>query len=95
MFNFLFNRKRFTKKLAKDVVNETEVLFNKLNSEQSDQFNEIKTILQHLTDKMSNLENRLVAKELKDKTNYGHLQYKISELQTDLIFDNKKSKNKQ
>lgn len=95
MFNFLFNRKKFTKKLAKDVVNETEVLFNKLNSEQSDQFNEIKTILQHLTDKMSNLENRLVAKELKDKTNYGHLQYKISELQTDLIFDNKKSKNKQ
>lgn len=95
MLNFLFNRKRFTKTLAKDVVSETEKLFGELNTEQTTQFDEIKTILNHLTEKMNHLENRLVTKELKDKTDYGHLQYKISELQTDIIFDNKKTKNKQ
>lgn len=95
MFNLLFNKRRFTKTLAKDVVSETEKLFGQLNSDQSTQFDEIKIILSHLTEKMNHLENRLVTKELKDKTDYGHLQYKISELQTDIIFDNKKTKNKQ
>lgn len=95
MLNFLFNRRKFTKTLAKDVVSETEKLFNDLNTDQATQFNEIKSILQHLTEKMNQLENRLVTKELKDRTNYGHLQYKINELQSDIIFDNKKTKNKQ
>jgi len=95
MFNFIFNRKKFTKTLAQDVVSETEKLFGKLNSDQNTQFQDIKNILNHLTEKMSHLENRLATKELSDKTNYGHLQYKISELQTDIIFDNKKTKNKQ
>jgi hypothetical protein len=95
MFNLFFNKKKFTKSLAQDVVSETEKLFNNLNSEQASQFNEIKTVLQHLTEKMNQLENRLVTKELKDKTNYGHLQYKINELQSDIIFDNKKTKKQQ
>ena len=95
MLSLLFNKKKFTKSLAQDVVSETEKLLSKLNSEQINQFDEVKTILKHLSDKMNQLENRLVQKELQDKTTYGHLQYKISELQTDLIFDNKKAKNKQ
>jgi len=95
MLGLLFNKKKFTKSLAQDVVCETEKLFSKLNSEQINQFDEVKTILKHLSDKMNQLENRLVQKELQDKTTYGHIQYKISELQTDLIFDNKKAKNKQ
>ena len=95
MFHFLFNRKKFTQTLAKEVVVETEKLFQDLNSDQRTQFNEIKLILQNMTEKMTHLENRIATKELQDKTTYGHLQYKISELQSDLIFDNKKTKNKQ
>jgi hypothetical protein len=95
MLGLLFNKKKFTKSLAQDVVSETEKLLSKLNSDQINQFDEVKTILKHLSDKMNQLENRLVQKELQDKTTYGHIQYKISELQTDLIFDNKKAKNKQ
>lgn len=87
--------KNLSKDLAKDVATETEVLIQKMYSQQSEQFEDIKHVLNHLTEKMTNLENRLATKELKDKHNYGHIQYKISELQTDLIFDNKKTKNKQ
>jgi hypothetical protein len=95
MFNFLFNRKKFSKTLAHEVVSETEVLFGKINENQSDQFSEIKAILLNLTHKVTAIENTIATKEIKDKHNYGHLQYKISELETDLIFDNKKTKNKQ
>jgi len=95
MFNILFNRKKFSKNLAKDVVVETQTLMQKMHGQQTDQFEDIKQILNHLSQKMTNLENRMAHKELKDKHEYGHIQYKISELQTDLIFDNKKPKNKQ
>jgi hypothetical protein len=95
MFNFLFNRKKFSKTLAHEVVTETEVLFGKINESQTIQFSEIKTILLNLTNKVSEIENRIASKELKDKHTYGHLQYKISELETDIIFDTKKPKNKQ
>jgi hypothetical protein len=95
MFNFLFNRKKFSKTLAHEVVSETEVLFGKINENQTEQFSEIKTILLNLTNKVSEIENRIASKELKDKNTYGHLQYKISELETDLIFDTKKNKSKQ
>lgn len=95
MFDFLFNRKKFSKSLATEVVTETEVLFKQLNQSQTDQFSEIKTILLNLTQKVTEIENKIASKELKDRHNYGHLQYKISELETDLIFDGKKTKNKQ
>lgn len=95
MFDFLFNRKKFSKTLANDVVENTQDLFNKINKEQIDQFSEIKTILQTLTLKVTEIENKIASKELRDRNTYGHLQYKISELETDIIFDNKKSKNKQ
>ena len=95
MFNFLFNRKKFSKTLAHEVVSETEVLFGRINENQTEQFSEIKTILLNLTNKVSEIENRIASKELKDKRSYGHLQYKISELETDLIFDTKKPKSKQ
>ncbi len=95
MFDFLFNRKKFSKTLATDVVEETEVLFDKLAQNQNNQFSEMKTILMSLTQKVTEIENRIASKEIRDKNTYGHLQYKISELETDIIFDaNKKSKDK-
>ena len=95
MFDFLFNRRKFSKTLACDVVSETEVLFGKLNESQSEQYAEMKTILLNLTQKVSEIENKLATKEIRDKNTYGHLQYKISELETDMIFDTKKIKNNQ
>jgi hypothetical protein len=95
MFDFLFNRKKFSKTLATEVVEETEVLFNKISKNQDNQFSEVKTILMNLTQKVTEIENRIASKEIRDKNTYGHLQYKISELETDLIFDtNKNSKDK-
>jgi hypothetical protein len=95
MFDFLFNRKKFSKALATDVVEETEQLFDRIAKNQDNQFSEVKTILMNLTQKVTEIENRIASKEIRDKNTYGHLQYKISELETDLIFDtNKNSKDK-
>jgi hypothetical protein len=95
MFDFLFNRKKFSKTLATNVVEETEVLFEKISKNQDNQFSEVKTILMNLTQKVTEIENRIASKEIRDKNTYGHLQYKISELETDLIFDtNKNTKDK-
>ena len=95
MFDFFFNRQKFSKDLAKDVVDETEIFFNHIEKNQTNQFDEIKSILLNLTQKVTEIENKIATKELRDKHTYGHLQYKISELETDLIFDTKKTKNKQ
>ena len=64
MLNFLFNKKKFTKSLAHDVVNETETLMNKMHSRQLDQFDDIKQILNHLTQKITNIENQIATKPL-------------------------------
>jgi len=95
MFNFLFNRKKFNKDLAQSVVSEAETYLQDLSNNQTNQFNEIKEVLNHLCEKMNKIENRLAEKEMRDKHDYGHLKYKIGELQSDLIFDNPKVKKNQ
>ncbi len=90
MLDIIFNRKKFSKKLAKEVVNETGTLLKTIDQNQADQFQEIKAILFNLTQKIEGIENNIATKELRDRNNYGHLQYKISELESDLIFDTPK-----
>lgn len=80
----MFNRDKFTQKLAKEIVQETNSALKGHESVNLKEFNEIKEILAHLHDKLNSLEKRLSTKELKDNTEYGHLQYKIGELQSDL-----------
>ena len=83
MLGFIFNRDKFTQKLAKQIVKETDDVLQTHGDTSLKEFNEIKEILAHLHDKISNLETRLSQKELKDNTDYGHLQYKLGELQSD------------
>ena len=83
MLGFFFNRDKFTQKLAKQIVKETDSVLQSHGDTNLKEFNEIKEILAHLHDKINNLETRLSKKELKDNTDYGHLQYKLGELQSD------------
>lgn len=84
MFKFIFNKFNISKSIAKEIVKETDFVLESYSQDSKKEFNEIKEILAHLHDKVSNLENKLLSKELKDKSDYGHLQYKIGELQSNL-----------
>lgn len=84
MFNFAFKNKKMVKDLAKEIALETSKELEASREGQNRQLEEIKLALGALMDKIDSLEGRLTAKELKDRHTYGHLQYKISELQTDL-----------
>lgn len=84
MFNFAFKNKKMVKDLAKEIAQETSKELGSVNDGHTRQLNEIKMALTALVDKIESLENRLTSKELKDRQTYGHLHYKISELQTDL-----------
>ena len=85
MFKFGFNSKRMVKDLAQEIAQETSKELNLLHSQNQNQMEDIKQVLHQLVDKLDALETRLNTKELKDRQTYGHLQYKISELQTDLF----------
>lgn len=76
-----FNKKAFVKKVASDIAQETskELTFMHQSSLQ-----EIHSTLKLILEKVHSLEERLDSKEVRDKQNYGHLHYKIHELQNDL-----------
>lgn len=84
MFNFAFKDKKMVKDLAKEIARETSRELSSTGKAHQRQLEEIKMALTALVDKIESLEHRLTTKELKDRQTYGHLQYKISELQTDL-----------
>lgn len=83
MFNFAFRNKKMVKDLAKEIAQETSKELGAAHQGHTRQLDEIKMALTALVDKIESLEHRLVTKELKDRQTYGHLHYKISELQTD------------
>ena len=83
MFNFAFRNKKMVKDLAKEIAQETAKELDTVNSSHTQQLSDIKHAITALVDKIDSLEKRLNNKELKDRQTYGHIQYKISELQTD------------
>lgn len=83
MFNFSFTNRKMVKDLAQEIAQETAKELNCVNESHTQQLNDIKIALTALVDKIESLEQRLCNKELKDRQTYGHLQYKISEIQND------------
>ncbi|MCO4753516.1 MAG: hypothetical protein KC478_03495 [Bacteriovoracaceae bacterium] len=83
MFNFAFRNKKMVRDLAKEIAQETSKELSGTHNGHTNQLQDIKHALTALVDKIESLERRLDNKELKDRQTYGHLQYKISELQTD------------
>lgn len=84
MFNFAFKNKKMVKDLAQEIARETSKEMDSAAAGQARQLEDIKMALNALVEKIDSLEHRLTTKELKDRQTYGHLRYKISELQTDL-----------
>lgn len=86
--------------LRKDSVIETIVekitknLNQNLNQFESKQEEKFELVLEHLEKlrfELSNLDQRISSKEIKDRQDYGQMQYKLNSLQSELI---KKPKSK-
>lgn len=87
MFNFLFS-KPFITTLSNTIVEKIATEVNsslvRMNAEQNKKLDVVVEHLEKLRNELSSLDHRLTNKELKDKINYGQMQYKISSLQNDL-----------
>lgn len=92
LFKMLFNQKK-VKELACAIAEETSININQAYEKHENKLDQITEVLHLLTNKVTDLEQRLNKKELQDRDNYGHMQYKISELKTDLSSQVKKSNN--
>ncbi len=72
----------------------TKNLNQNLNSFESKQDEKFELVLEHLEKlrfELSNLDQRISSKEIKDRQDYGQMQYKLNSLQSELI---KKPKSK-
>lgn len=87
MFNFLF-KDSFINSLADRIVEkitkEVNTSLSQINDSQDKKLNMVIEHIEQLKHELSSLDQRLTNKELKDKTEYGQMQYRISALQNDL-----------
>lgn len=87
MFNFSFFNKKIAKDLAHEITSHTEKMMNN----QSTRLEEIHILLSNIYSRVDNLEKRFSQKDMQDKQSYGHLKYKIEEINNDLSPARKKS----
>jgi predicted metal-dependent enzyme (double-stranded beta helix superfamily) len=87
MFNFSFFNKKLAKDLAQEITSHTEKVINK----QSDRLEEIHILLSNIYNRVDRLEKRFSQKDIQDKHTYGHLKYKIEEINNDITPVRKKS----
>ena len=83
MLNLLFNEK-FIKNLAQKLSIEVKTTLSEENKEHSNKLDLVLNNIEKLSLELKTLEQRLTTKELKDRMDYGQLQYQVNSLQTDL-----------
>lgn len=87
MFNFLL-KDSFIESLAGKIVEritkEVNSSLAQMNQSQSKKLDSVIEHIEQLKNELSSLDQRLTQKELRDKTEYGHMQYRIHALQNDL-----------
>ncbi|MFW5887253.1 MAG: hypothetical protein ACOCUH_00490 [Bacteriovoracia bacterium] len=66
--------------IAQIVVGETQKVFEGFHLEVNNRFREIQAQLNKLDQNIEILEKKLFTKELQDKQQYGHIQYKLNEV---------------
>ncbi|MCT4643317.1 MAG: hypothetical protein N4A33_13580 [Bacteriovoracaceae bacterium] len=82
MIEKIFNLDKISKKIAGDIVTEANKSLAAHAQKNLEELNQIKEVLAHLYDKVSNMEAKIQNTQLKTNNDYGHLTYKISELQS-------------
>ena len=88
MFKSLISDK-IVQKLAESISEKVERSFSSYKSHTNEQLDLILTHVEALRLELKSLDERLTIKEVKDRSEYGHVQYKLSSLQNEIV--NKKS----
>lgn len=70
--------------IVEKISKEVNISLSAINLEQDKKFNTVIEHLEKLRFELSSLDQRLTQKEMRDKMEYGQMQYKISALQNDL-----------
>ena len=87
MFSFLF-KEPFIRTMTDTIVEKiTKEVNSSLERTSGKQNRKLDTVIEHLEQlkfELSSLDQRLTQKELRDKTEYGQMQYRIRSLQNDL-----------
>ncbi|MDP7319033.1 MAG: hypothetical protein QF441_00415 [Bacteriovoracaceae bacterium] len=94
MLKFLFKQK-VIETIVDKVVTEVSAKLERHESNQNKNFDTVIEHLEKLRFELSSLDQRLTQKELKDRVDYGQMQYKISAIQNDLRDQKKKKKDLQ
>ena len=87
MFNFLLKEpviKKLTNVIVNKITTEVNSSLVKISGEQNKKLDVVVEHLEQLRFELSSLDHRLTKKELKDRADYGQMQYRISSLQNDL-----------
>lgn len=90
MFKKLISE-QFIQKLAGQIVSSIEVSLKKYQTNTEQRIDEVLEHVQALRIEVKSLDQRLTSKEIRDKSEYGHVQYKISSLQNEITDKNKKA----
>jgi hypothetical protein len=81
MFKILFRKEKQNpnKEVVSEIISQTSELIQNLHNQMDLRFREISSQIKELETGLTQLENKLLSKDLKDKQAYGLLHYKINE----------------
>ena len=94
MFKFLLKDKVINT-IVERITKEVNSSLNEIKANQGQNFDKVIEHLESLRIEVKGLEQRLTHKEMKDKMDYGQMQYKISSLQNELNHRNHRKKRPQ
>jgi hypothetical protein len=89
MFGLL--SEKFIAKLTEKITQSVESSLERYNKATNDKMDKVLYNVESLRVELKSLDERLTSKELKDHSEYGHVQYKLNSLQADLATEKKKA----
>ena len=92
MFNRLFSDKLIAK-MSDKITQAVNASLEKYHAESEEKMDTILGHVESLRIELKSLDDRLTNKEVRDRSEYGHVQYKLSSLQNEML-DEKKDKKK-
>lgn len=93
MFKKLFTEK-FIEKLTNQITQSVNDSLAKYHQKSEVKFDKIIDHVESLRLELKSLDERLTSKEVRDRSDYGHVQYKLNSLQSELIEEKKKKKSR-
>lgn len=76
---------KFIQKLANTISESVEKSFSSYKDHTTEQLDHILTHVEALRLELKSLDERITIKEVKDRSEYGHVQYKLSSLQKEIV----------